>query len=138
MAAAPALAACDITARAPEDRIAAELRAEVVADELRLVALYESAVAARPDLPLLATILAEHHRHAAALADPGSTSMPMSSSGAAPLGPDVIAELVAAEKQAALHRAGASSRASEARLAGELALIGASEAGHVVALGGTA
>ncbi|MFI0432202.1 MAG: hypothetical protein ACH36H_03565 [Candidatus Nanopelagicales bacterium] len=127
------------------------VRVQTLGDELALVAAYRQAIGAHPTLAAqLQPILDQHLAHADALRDsstvPSGQANPLAS--ASPSGTpvavagasdaEVLASLQEAERAAAALRAGACVRASAQPLASLLVLIGASEAQHVVALGGSA
>jgi hypothetical protein len=112
------------------------VRLENLGNEVRLIATYRAALAARPDLTgALAPILAAHEAHAAALTaglpDPASTRPEPSPSQ----GTDVVATLLEAERAAVAMRTSSATRASEAELAALLSWISSSEAQHVALLG---
>ncbi|MFM8773679.1 MAG: hypothetical protein ACKOFP_07545 [Actinomycetota bacterium] len=113
----------------------AATRAEVVAQEWALVALYDAAIAASPSNSRdLAVLRDQHVEHAGALGSSAATSS-SASSAAAPT-PD-RAQLAVAEAEASRARVTACARAVQPDLARLLALIGASEAGHAALLKGT-
>lgn len=111
-------------------------RSASVEDEARLIVRYNSAITTFPQLQAqLGPILDEHRAHLSALG--GAPD-----SGTAASGPAVewstperaIAELANAEKAASVQRLDDCVAASDAQLARTLALIAASEAGHVASL----
>lgn len=127
------------------------VRLESLGDELSLIAAYQQAIAGHPTLAgRLQPILDQHAAHAASLRTGAGTSgdAPQPLASASPVGAavqvaggtdaDVLASLQEAERAAAALRAGACVRATDSSLASLLVLIGASEAQHVVALGGSA
>lgn len=131
LAAATPLAACtrqDGPPPLPDPDVA--LRAAAIEREHGLLARYDAALVALPDLALrLAPVRAEHAEHLAALlgAEP-STAPPARS---AP--PATLADLVAAEREAGIAHARAALEASRA-LAALLASLSASETSHPVVL----
>ena len=120
------------------------LAQQVAAEEAGIIALYDAALAALPPddaRPLLLAIRDEHEQHRAALAaeaSPGSTASgdeaAGDSVGGIPDGDISVAMLVDAERAAVKNRIRACAETQDAELARVLALIGASEAGHVPAL----
>lgn len=121
----------------PEAPEPPSLAGRVSAEEEALIALYDAALAALPaddtrSRPLLIAIRDEHAQHRAALAMGAS---PGASPGMTAADGDVsVAMLVDAERAAVKNRIRACTEAQDAELARVLALIGASEAGHVPAL----
>ncbi|MEK9665039.1 MAG: hypothetical protein VW362_07005 [Candidatus Nanopelagicales bacterium] len=108
------------------------LAAQVAEQEWALVAAYDRALQAQPDLAALLTPLRDQHReHAGAV---GSTQAPAAETtgAAAPASPDqVVAELLAAERAAVTERTQVCDASSGPQFASLIALIAASEAGHV-------
>jgi len=108
-------------------------RAEVVAQEWALVALYDAALAAPSGRADELTLLREQHiEHARALGSTPATPTPSASASVPPV--PSAQDLAAAEADAARRRVNACSRAVEPELARLLALVGASEAGHAAFL----
>lgn len=115
------------------------LATDVIAAELRLIAAYDAALAASPSLTeTIAPIRDQHREHVTALG--GSSTETPSPDVSAPTGDAaaVIEALMAAERDAVAQRTTACQAASGAEFAGLLALIAASEAGHVEYLRGSA
>lgn len=105
------------------------IRRDVAAAELALIHRYDAAIDTAPDtlVPLLTRIRDEHVDHL--------TSMGGSSTAATPThSPKPVETLKAAERTAARMRRTAAVAAEDGELARLLALIAASEAGHVAAL----
>lgn len=116
----------------------ADLAAEVAAEESALISTYDAVLAAATGLgdevvALLSLIREQHAQHREAL---GGAAVPPSASGsAAPVTIDAaVANLIAAEREAARSRIRACVAAGDGDLARLLAFIGASEASHVPAL----
>ena len=114
------------------------LASEVAAAEWALVAAYDRALAAQPGLTDLISPLRDQHReHAAAM---GSTTPPDASAPAESVGTSadqVLADLLAAERAAVTQRTAACDAATQSDFASLVALIAASEAGHVEYLRGS-
>lgn len=110
--------------------------ADVAAEEGQMIALYDSALAAlpagaSPERTLLEAIRGEHAAHLAALTDsPDPADIPKDGA----LAPVSLRDLIGAERRASRSRVDACVGTSDAELSRILALIGASEAGHVAAL----
>lgn len=119
----------------PVSLAADPVRLESLGAELDLIAVYEATIAARPDLSAALTpILDQHREHAAALEvqdQDAPSPAPRAAAGAVDI--NGLREL---ERRAAGLCAGACVRAGNPELARLLALIGASEAQHVVVLAG--
>ena len=139
-AGAAGLAAAGCTAPAPapapphpDDRLVAA----ALTRERRLLALYDAALAARPDLAArLRALRAEHAVHLEALQPPGPTASPTPgpTQTAASLPPEAALDaLLVAEERAAREHA-AAARTASGGLAAVLASLAASEASHRVAL----
>jgi hypothetical protein len=119
----------------PEPDVDAQVRSDVAAQEVAIIALYDAVMAAHPELASdLATLRDEHAEHAEALASPA----PASSAPAIGSRAEALAAVTEAEKQAIAQRTAACEAASGADLARLTALIAASEAGHVEYLRGIA
>lgn len=105
-----------------------------------MIALYDTAIAALPVGPspertLLERIRGEHAAHLSALTDAsGPADVPVDLATT----PVSLRDLIGAERRATRSRVSASVETSDPELARVLALIGASEAGHVAALRGLA
>jgi hypothetical protein len=111
------------------------VRSDVAAQEAAIIALYDAAIAAHPDLATdLATLRDEHAEHAEAVGSPA----PAPSAPAVGSRAEALAAITEAEKQAIAQRTAACEAASGADLARLTALIAASEAGHVEYLRGIA
>jgi hypothetical protein len=114
----------------------ADLAAEVAAEESALISAYDAVLAAATVLgdeavALLALIRDQHAQHRDAL---GGAAAPPTASPA-PLTIDAaVADLIAAEREAARSRIRACVAAGDGELARLLTFIGASEASHVPAL----
>lgn len=108
------------------------LAAQVAEQEWALVAAYDQALRAQPNLAALLTPLRDQHReHAGAV---GSTQAPATAAtgSAAPTSPEqVLAELLAAERAAVTERTQVCDASTGPQFASLIALIAASEAGHV-------
>ena len=105
------------------------------ADEARLIARYDSTIAM---FPQLGPIRDEHHAHLAALGGAHDSGQGASSPAATSSTPQqAIADLANAEKAASVQRLEDCVAASDAQVARSLALIAASEAGHVSSLLGS-
>lgn len=135
--AVPTLAACTSVLNAgggapPRDPV----RRESVSDELALVALYDAAIAARPDLTsTLRLIQSQHAEHADTLTRGlAQAAAGVSTPSPSPLAGNVLETLREAERKAVAARSGATVRTDMGELAGLLALISASEAQHVAML----
>lgn len=116
---------------------APDLAMQAAAEESALIALYDAAIAALPagdSRSLLTTIRAEHEQHRSALQpSAGSSSVPVTDGvGSGDVG---ISTLMDAERAAVKGRIRDCTEAPDPDLARLLAFIGASEAGHVAALG---
>lgn len=113
---------------------------DVAAEERQMIALYDTAIAALPEGPspertLLERIRGEHAAHLSALIDAsGPADVPVDLATA----PVSLRDLIGAERRATRSRVSACVETSDPELARVLALIGASEAGHVAALRGLA
>ena len=109
------------------------------ADEARLIARYDSTIAMFPQLlAQLGPIRDEHHAHLAALGGAHDSGQGASSPAATSSTPQqAIADLANAEKAASVQRLEDCVAASDAQVARSLALIAASEAGHVSSLLGS-
>lgn len=107
-------------------------------DEWLLIARYEAALAAHPDLaPMIGSFLEQHRAHASALGVDAPASTP--SVGPSPKDRTrALALLAAAESAARAQRIDACVASESAEDAALLALIAASEASHAVALDGLA
>lgn len=116
----------------------ADLAAEVAAEESALVSTYDAVLAAATGLGdeaagLLGLIRDQHAQHLAALG--GAAAPPPPSGSPSPVTIDAaVANLIAAEREAARSRIRACVAADDAELARLLTFIGASEASHVPAL----
>ncbi|MCB9412832.1 MAG: ferritin-like domain-containing protein [Actinobacteria bacterium] len=135
-AAIPLLAACTSeTGSLPET--VDPVRRESLGDELRLIALYEAALAQSSELEDVLTPIVEAHRaHAEALRQ--GLAEPSPTPPAAPtIGADPLEQLRTAEREAVGLRSGACTRTTDPDLASLLCLISASEAQHVAVLAGT-
>lgn len=113
---------------------------EVATEEWQMIALYDAAIAGLPAGPtpertLLERIRDEHRAHAAALTDDSDPVDAVTDLAPTPVS---LRDLIAAERRATRSRVGACVEMSDSELARVLALIGASEAGHVAALRGLA
>lgn len=101
-----------------------------------MIALYDAAISALPAGPssertLLERIRGEHAAHLSALTGASEPAdIPMDRTTA----PVSLRDLIGAERRATRSRVSACEEASDPELARVLALIGASEAGHVAAL----
>ncbi|MBU6245779.1 MAG: hypothetical protein KGP12_11250 [Actinomycetales bacterium] len=138
LAGSMALAACSSASptSADADADAIAVRAQVADAEAALIAQYATTVAAFPELAAgLQPILREHQAHLAAmgtgLATDASTPVGQPPATAA----QALIALADAERTAAQQRREACVAASDGELARILALIAASEAAHVPALG---
>lgn len=108
-------------------------RAEVVAQEWALVALYDAALTVPSGRAEELTLIRDQHiEHARALGSTPATPTPPASASVPPV--PSAQDLAAAEADAVRARVNACSRAVEPELARLLALIGASEAGHAAFL----
>lgn len=128
-----ALAACSADEPAPDATADADiaLRQSVAEGEQRLIALYDATIAgiAEGELRMTLQMLRDQHaEHAAAIAPDVA---PAQIAGSTP----TVADLQALERAAANARRDACVAATDAELARVLALIAASEAAHVPALG---
>ncbi|MFM8894098.1 MAG: ferritin-like domain-containing protein [Actinomycetales bacterium] len=121
----------------PDDQV----RSEVAAAELALIAQYQSTIAAFPDLGASLMALAEQHRaHLAAMGDAfagaeipsGQQTTPIQQGSSAQ---QAVAALAEVERAAAQQRRQSCLDAQDPGLARTLAFIAASEASHVPALG---
>ncbi len=110
----------------------AALAQQVAEQEWALVAAYDRALQAQPDLaPLLAPLRDQHREHASAV---GSTQAPTGQSSSLAAGASreqVLSDLLAAERAAVTQRTEACDAARGSDFAALSALIAASEAGHV-------
>lgn len=109
----------------------AELAARVGAQEWALITAYDQTISAHPELATLLTPLRDQHReHADALgqAQPAVDTPIAPAAGSAT---QAVADLLAAERVAVAERTTACAESSAAAMAELLALIAASEAGHV-------
>lgn len=108
------------------------LATQVADQEWALVAAYDRALQAQPDLAgLLAPLRDQHREHAGAV---GSSQQPPSDSASGPTAASreqILADLLAAERAAVTERTQACDAAAGAEFASLIALIAASEAGHV-------
>ena len=112
----------------PQDQV----RRDVATAERALIAAYDAVIAAFPDLtPSLAAIRSQHDDHLRAMAADGDEPAPAAAPASAAQG---IAELRAAEQQAARDRRSSCVAATDADLARVLALIAASEQSHAAYL----
>ncbi len=101
-----------------------------------MIALYDAAISALPAGPspertLLERIRGEHAAHLSALT---GASEPADVPGDRATAPVSLRDLIGAERRATRSRVSACVETSDPELARVLALIGASEAGHVAAL----
>ena len=105
------------------------VRRDVAAAEQSLIHQYEAAIATAPDplVPLLTRIRDEHVDHLTSMGGAAVSAAPCAAPGTVDL-------LRAAERDAARMRRTAAVAAADSELARVLALIAASEAGHVAAL----
>lgn len=135
------LASCGSASTTPAADSADDLlRTQVAAAELALIAQYQEVIAAFPDLGASLIALQEQHRaHLVAMAPAGAPGDDASASAAtapAPGSARQALELLAdAERAASQQRREACLGAADPDLARTLALIAASEASHVPALG---
>lgn len=108
-------------------------------DEARLIAQYDSAIALFPQLQAqLGPIRDEHRAHLAALGGAHETGQGAATpSTTSSTSQQAIADLANAEKAASVQRLNDCVAAPDAQVARTLALIAASEAGHVSALLGS-
>ena len=108
------------------------VRREVATAERALIAAYDAVIAAFPDLAAsLTAIRSQHADHLRAMADEGAEPAPAVAPASEAQG---IAELRAAEQQAARDRRTSCVAATDTELARVLALIAASEQSHAAFL----
>lgn len=136
VAGALALAGCTSGPPTAADTGTDRVRAQVAADEASLIAQYATTIAALPQLAAsLQPIMQEHQAHLAAMGARATESA--TPAGRPPGSPDqALAALADAERAAAQQRREACVASGDAELARILALIAASEAAHIPALGG--
>jgi hypothetical protein len=107
----------------------AQVRDTVAAEEAALIALYDAAIAAHPDLAADLTPLRDQHvEHADAM---GSASLSAPAVAGVGSRPQALAALRDAEQRAIAQRTSACEAATGIDTARTIALIAASEAGHV-------
>ena len=112
----------------------AQVRDTVAIDEAALIALYDAAIAAHPGLAgELAPLRDQHVAHAEAM---GSASISAPAAASVGSRPQALAALRDAEQRAIAQRTSACEIATEIDTARTIALIAASEAGHVEYLRG--
>lgn len=126
----PTVSASDAAAATPGPA------SDVAAEERQLIALYDATISELPAGPspertLLERIRGEHAAHLSALTD---ASGPTEESVDLATAPVSLRDLIGAERRATRSRVSACVETSDPELARVLALIGASEAGHVAAL----
>lgn len=126
----------DKPAGSPDDGV----RSAVAASELALIAQYQAAIAAFPDLGASLVAILEQHRAHLAVVAPGEASSqdaaaPTAAAPAATSAGQMVGALAEAERVASQERRQACREAADPELARILAFIAASEASHVPALG---
>lgn len=120
---------------APTEDPDTQVRADVAAAEVALIALYDAVIAAHPALASdLTAVRDEHAAHAEAM----SVAATPATAPAVGSRAEALAALTDAEQQAIAQRTAACESASGTDLARVTALIAASEAGHVEYLRGIA
>lgn len=136
LAGSMALAACSSASPTSANSDTDTVRAQVAAAEGALVALYATTVAAFPELAAgLQPIMREHQAHLAAMGTGLATDAATPAGQPPATAAQALIALADAERRAAQQRREACVAASDDELARILALIAASEAAHVPALG---